>query len=146
MRSCPVVSVMSRTSMSRLVNARRSPSSGVDGVDCGGRVVDGWRECTQSDVRQEANREHGVLVEGSFGASDDCSFDHVVGYVAAMDVGEWGAFMHGVADSDAERDDGVSHGGGVDEGKKIELLNDPRRDRSRRQFDAAVSAVLRACQ
>ena len=34
--------------------------------------------------------------------------------------------MHGVADSEAESDDGVGPGGGVDEVKKIELLNDPR--------------------
>ena len=44
------------------------------------------------------------MVEGSFGPPDDCSFDYVVGYVAAKNVGEWSALMHGVADSDSGPD------------------------------------------
>ena len=103
------------------------PVGCVDGVDGSRRVVDGWRKRTRRDVGQEANRKQGVLVEGTFDAPDDRPFDQVVGYVAAMDVGDWGTLVQGVTDSDTEHDDGVRPGGGVDEGQKIELLNDSRR-------------------
>ena len=118
-----MASVMSRTSMSRLVNARRSPSL----ASMASTAVAGSLTAGES-ARSAMSARTRIASMGSW--SKDLRgpgrrpCDHVVGNVATVYVGDE-VLVQGVADPDAERDDGTRPAGGVDEVEQIELLDDP---------------------